>query len=123
VLIVDDDADTCEMYGTWLSFSGLGFVGATGATDALEKAQTMTPDVITTDIGLPGVDGCQLCERLKQSPRTKSIPVIMVTGWTSNEQLDRARRAGCDSVLLKPCLPEVLLEEIQRLLSIRPTKD
>lgn len=123
VLIVDDDADTREMYGMWFAFSGLRIVGATSATDAVKKAQTMTPDVVTTDIGLPGIDGCELCERLKKDSRTKSIPVIMVTGWTSSEQLDRARRAGCDSVLPKPCLPEVLLQEIQRLLSTRPTND
>jgi two-component system cell cycle response regulator DivK len=123
VLIVDDDADTREMYGMWLAFSGLRIVGATSATDAVGKAQTMTPDVVTTDIGLPGIDGCELCERLRNDSRTKSIPVIMVTGWTSNEQLDRARRAGCDSVLPKPCLPEVLLEEIERLLGIQPTND
>jgi CheY-like chemotaxis protein len=123
VLIVDGDADTREMYGMWLAFSGLHIVGAATATDAVEKAQRMRPNVVTTGIGLPGIDGCELCERLKNDSRTKSIPVIMVTGWTSNEQLDRARRAGCDSVLPKPCLPEVLLEEIQRLLGIQPTND
>lgn len=122
VLVVENDLHTREMYAEWLIYSGYRVAQATYADDAMEKARTLRPDIITTDIGLQGAkDGCQLCEDLKAYARTKDIPVIAVTAWTMGGHLERAREAGCDSVLVKPCLPETLLVEIQRLLKLTLT--
>jgi two-component system, cell cycle response regulator DivK len=119
VLVVENDPDTREMYAEWLIYSGYRVAAATHADDAIEKARTLRPDIITTDVGLQGgTDGCQLCEDLKAYARTKHIPVIAVTAWAMGGHLERARKAGCDSVLVKPCLPQTLLVEIQRLLKL-----
>lgn len=116
-LLVEPDGDTRDMYAEWLAHSGFRVAQATTADEAMEKAHRLRPHVITTDIGLSGAgDGCTLCERLKADARTRSIPVIAVTAWTIGGHVERARRAGCDSVLIKPCLPADLLAEIQRLL-------
>ena len=123
VLVVENHKDTREMYAEWLTFAGFRVAEATNGVEAIEKARTLKPDVITTDIGLSGVmDGCQLTENLKSYAHTNKIPVIAVTAWAMGGHVERARQAGCDAVLMKPCLPEALLAEIQRLLKLHPPR-
>ena len=122
-LLVENDSDTREMYAEWLVFSGFRVVEASTADEAIGKARELRPEIITTDLGLPGNgDGCNLCQRLKADERTKTIPVIAVTAWAMGGYVERAVRAGCDSVLIKPCLPTELLAEVQRLLAASPSK-
>lgn len=118
-LLVENHHETREMYVEWLVWSGFRVIQASSASEAIEKARRQRPDIITTDIGLSGdADGCQLCEALKADERTRKIPVIAVTAWSMGGYVQRARDAGCDSVLIKPCLPQDLLVEIQRLLKL-----
>ena len=122
-LLVEDDEQTREMYAEWLVFSGFRVAEAATVDEAIAKTLELHPQIITTDIGLPGdQDGCDLCSRLKADDRTKSIPIIAVTAWAMGGHLERAHRAGCDSVLIKPCLPADLLTEIQRLLKPKPSR-
>jgi two-component system cell cycle response regulator DivK len=119
VLIVEDDTDTREMYGAFLGYYGFEIAEARSGIEALALAWSLRPDVITTDVGLGGaIDGCQLTEILKSSAETQQIPVVAVTGWATGPYVDRARRAQCDAVLVKPCLPQDLLATIERLLAI-----
>ena len=117
-LIVEDDADTREMYAEWLGFCGFTVIEASTAAEAVEKACTSRPDIITTDVALRGQDGCELCVQLKSDERTRTIPVVAVTAWAMGGQVERAWHAGCDSVLVKPVLPDALLAEILRILNI-----
>ena len=121
-LLVEDHVQTREMYAEWLVFSGFRVAEAATVDEAIEKTLSLHPHIITTDIGLHGSDGCSLCERLKSDERTRKIPVIAVTAWAMGGHVERAREAGCDSVLIKPCLPEDLLKEIQRLLKLSETE-
>jgi CheY-like chemotaxis protein len=121
VLIVENHHDTREMYAQSLTFSGARVIESMDAGDAFQKAHRQCPDIITTDIGLPGGrDGCQLISQLKNDTRTQNIPVIAVTAWAVGGHVERARAAGCDSLLVKPVLPADLLAEIQRLLKLVP---
>jgi hypothetical protein len=86
-------------------------------TEAIKQVHASRPHVITTGLGLPGEDGCSLIAQLKRHVATRDIPIVAVTGYTDGTPLERARRAGCDAVLTKPCLPSRLLAEIQRLLT------
>jgi CheY-like chemotaxis protein len=123
VLVVENHDDTRAMYTQWLAFSGFRVAQASSGPEALEKVRTLRPDIITTDIGLTGgIDGCQLTETLKSYAHTHRIPIIAVTAWAMGGQVERARRAGCDAVLTKPCLPETLVAEIQRLLRLPTNK-
>ena len=118
-LLVENDVHTREMYAEWLAYSGYRVAVAATVDEALKKVHRLRPHIVTTDIGLPGnADGCELCARLKADVRTRAIPVIAVTAWAMGGHVERARRAGCDSVLIKPCLPDELLAEIERLLKI-----
>jgi two-component system cell cycle response regulator DivK len=123
VLIVEDDRDTREMYAESLAYFGLRVSEASDAHEALRKVRDRRPDIIATDIGLPGLDGYSFCALIKGDERTKKIPVIGVTAWAMVSEVQRAKVAGCDSVLTKPCLPKALLAEIQRLLKLTAQKD
>ena len=116
-LIVDADLDTREMYAAWLAFSGFNILQARTADEALAHARTQAPSVITLEIGLAGAkDGCELCVALKEDASTRAIPILVVTAWALGGHIERARLAGCDAVLVKPVSPQVLLDEIHRLL-------
>jgi CheY-like chemotaxis protein len=117
VLVVEHDRHTREMYSQFLSYSGFRVVEAHRVEDAWEKARTLKPAVITTGIGFDSADdGCVLVARLKNDERTSEIPVVVVTAWVLGGHIERAKRAGCDAVLLKPCAPTTLVSEIRRLL-------
>jgi two-component system, cell cycle response regulator DivK len=112
-LIIDDDADTREMYSMYLQHVGIRVVEADEDPQrALDTAATYLPDVITTDLRLWG----NLCQVFKDDDRTRRIPVIAVTGTAMPGDIANAKRAGCVSVLTKPCLPETLVQEIRRVL-------
>ena len=112
VLLVEDDNDTREMYYEYLSHSGLRVNEAPSGSRALERAREQPPDVVVTDIAMPGMDGIELSRRLRAEPPTRDIPIIAVTGNGSA----RARDAGCDVVLEKPCDPDYLLHVIEGVL-------
>lgn len=117
-LIVDEDRDTRELYALYLSRSGVNTVEAEDGLHGLAKAASIVPDVITTDLVLPRMDGTELCRSLKSAERTRQIPIIVVTGSVKASEVDAAKQAGCISVLTKPCPPDVLLAEIRRVLAL-----
>src|SRR5436190_11314707 len=117
-LIVDDDRDTREMYCCFLSAVGVNTVEAEDGMHGLAKALTILPDIVTTNLRLPRLTGLQLCRLLKQQTRTRAIPVIALSDSGTRDEVQAARNAGCVSVLAKPCLPEILLGEIKRVLAL-----
>jgi two-component system, cell cycle response regulator DivK len=116
VLIVDDFPDNREMYTQFLEFSGLRVAEAQNGLEALERAFALLPDLIVMDLSLPGLDGWEATRRLKADARTRTIPVIALTGHALAGHSKGAMEAGCDAFITKPCLPERLLEEIKAML-------
>ena len=121
ILVVDDYQDAREMYAEYLQFSGFRVAEAKNGNEAVEQAFALMPDLILMDLSLPGMDGWEATRRLKADPRTLEIPVIALTGHALAGHAKGATDAGCDGVLTKPCLPEKLVKEIQRLLDSRAT--
>ena len=115
LLIVDAHEDTRELYKMFLIPRRYIVATAADGIEALTKARADVPDIIVTETLLPGMDGYTLCERLRADPRTAAVPIVVLTAETRPLRLERARRAGADSVLVKPCLPERLLTEMQAL--------
>jgi CheY-like chemotaxis protein len=115
VLVIEDDADTREMYQELLTMHGFSVKTARTGMEGFTRACELKPDVILTDLGLPHIDGWEVIRRLKSDARTAAIPVVVITGRSTSE-LD-AMAAGLDArVLLKPCPPNMLVEEIERSL-------
>ena len=119
VLIVDDSLHTRELYTEYLVHTGLAVTAAPEAETGLELAQTLRPDIIVMDIAMPGLNGITATHRLKQNPRTRRIPVIVLTGYAFRAIEQGALEAGADAFLTKPCLPEDLELKIRELLPPR----
>lgn len=118
VLIVEDDPAGRLLYVDWLQQAGFRVDQAHNGLQALERAFDTTPDVVVTDLNIPGIDGFELTRRLKQDPRTRAVPVLAVTGYAAfAADPSRARRAGCDAVLPKPCSAEDLETAIRSLIA------
>lgn len=120
VLLVEDDLDGRRLYAEWLTGAGFRVAEAHNGLQALERALDSRPDVVVTDLNIPGIDGFELTRRLKQDARTRDIPVLAVTGYAAfAADPGRARRAGCDAVLPKPCSPDDLETAIRSLIRER----
>jgi two-component system, cell cycle response regulator DivK len=117
VLLIEDDLPSRQVYADVLAGAGFEPVQAHNGLQAAEKAAELLPDAVVTDLALPGIDGFELCRRLRGNARTSSIPILGITGWFMGEaDLDRARRSGCEAVLIKPFPPEALIEHLVELL-------
>ena len=116
VLIVEDDPETRQFYSDALSRDGFATDQAHNGNQALAKALETSPDLVLTDIAVPGMDGIELCRRLRADVRTRAVPVLAVTGYGDRHYDDRARIAGADIVLSKPCDAEQLVREARRLI-------
>jgi two-component system cell cycle response regulator DivK len=120
VLLVDRDADTRQMYAEYLRRDGWQTDEASDGREALAKAIALHPEVIATETRLPGIDGYELCDLLRRDASTCATAILVVTGDAFTPEVERAKQAGADAVLVKPCLPETLLDEIRKVLSRAP---
>jgi CheY-like chemotaxis protein len=118
-LVVDDYDDAREMYAEFLGFKGFDVVQAQNGLQAVALAESLLPDLIVLDLALPDIDGIEVTRRLKISPATAGIPIVMLTANAQSRMLDEARKAGCAAVLVKPCTPDDLLEVVQGFGKIR----
>ena len=116
VLVVEDYQDAREMYAAYLTFSGYRVAEATNGIEAIEKTVELMPDIILMDLALPRMDGWEATRRLKSNERTRHIPIVALTGHALAGHAEGARQAGCDAFVTKPCLPDALVAEIQRML-------
>jgi two-component system cell cycle response regulator DivK len=107
VLLVEDHVDTRQMYAEFLGIEFEVLTAADGV-QALSMMRTHAPDLMVTDLSLPGMDGFELIARVRDDPSLRSIPIICLSGYGGTEHEERARAAGCDRILQKPCMPDEL---------------
>ena len=117
ILVVDDYQDAREMYAEYLQFSGFRVAEARNGNEAVDQAFALRPDLILMDLSLPGKDGWEATRELKADDRTKHIPIVALTGHALAGASDGAKKAGCDSFVTKPCLPDDLVVEVRRMLN------
>ena len=122
ILAVDDDQDDLKMIAMILEPEGYEVITAQNGVDALAKVESDHPDLILLDVMMPELDGFAACARLKASPQSRGIPVILLTGVAqyitkSKYPLDGVLRADADEYLEKPLDPEALLKIISARLS------
>lgn len=122
ILIVEDYEDALELLSELLAFRGFRIVGAKSGAEAIEKARALVPDVVLMDLTLPDMDGREATRRLKADPRTRDVPIIALTAHTQAGHLESARDAGCEAFVSKPCMPDQLVEHLNRVLDARKLK-
>jgi len=117
ILVVDDYQDAREMYAEYLQYSGFRVAEARNGNEAVTQARSLKPDLILMDLSLPGMDGWEATRVLKADEETRHIPIVALTGHALAGASEGARKAGCDSFVTKPCLPDDLVVEVRRMLN------
>ena len=116
-LIVDDNRDSREGSAEYLEAFGFDVEQASGGEEALASLRRRAPpDVVLVDLQMPGLDGWELVKLMRQDLALQSIPVIAVSACVFPDDRARAREAGCDLFLSKPCLPGHMLRAVRRVL-------
>jgi len=110
ILIVDDESDLTEALAIRLSL-GWGFTVAVAhdGEEGLRKTSVFRPDLILLDLAMPVVDGWEMCRRLRDDPKTRDIPIVIMTAWSTEDLHRRALEEGVSEVLLKPAEDDELL--------------
>jgi len=116
VLIADDAEDTRDLYAEFFGSRGLRAITARDGEEAVTLAISLRPDVIVMDLKMPRLDGVAATRRLKQDPRTRGIPIIVLTGYADKAIDKGALEAGAAGFLTKPCLPDDLEAAVRRVL-------
>ena len=119
VLIVDDNPDARDMYALYFRKVGYDALTAHDGVTAIALAVDLKPDVIVMDLSMPGMTGISATHHLKHDPRTRSIKVILLTGYGARAIAEGALEMGVDVFLTKPCLPEDLEDHVRRLVEER----
>ena len=119
VLIVGDYEESLAICALGLLAMGFNPVTAENADEAFARACAIHPDAIVADVTLPDSSGLELTRRLRDDARTRTSGIIVLSGSTSRSMERAAREAGCDRLVLKPCLPDALGVEILDVLALR----
>ena len=117
ILVVDDEEHIVMILKDSLEFSGFHVVTAYNGEEALESVEKEHPDLIVLDIGMPKLDGWEVCRRLKGNNATKHIPIIILTAYAQMSDQKKGAALGAERFVSKPCDLTYLVEEINALLT------
>jgi CheY-like chemotaxis protein len=116
ILVVEDDPDIMRIVSQTLKTAGFEVVLAYGGNDAISKVKAQMPDLVLTDLAMPGVSGVEVIERIKNDPETEQIPVVAVTAHVWDSIAQHAGQVGCDGYLSKPFTAKQLLHEVHKFI-------
>ena len=117
ILLVEDNEMNRDMLSRRLARRGFQVLLAADGAEAVALATGERPDLVLMDLSLPVLDGWEATRQLKSDERTRHIPVVALTGHALAGASEGAKKAGCDSFVTKPCLPDDLVVEVRRMLS------
>jgi len=123
ILIVDDEEDVLELVRYNLDKSGYHTGTATTGEEALTKARAKLPDLMILDLMLPGIDGLEVCRKLKSDSKTQNIPIIMLTAKGEETDIVTGLELGADDYVTKPFSPKVLVARVRRILHRAVARD
>ena len=115
LMVIDDNKDAAESMSMLLELWGHEVMCAYDGQSALEAATQFRPDAVFLDIGLPGMDGYEIAERLRELPSASHTVLVAIPGYGQDEDRRRSRDAGIDHHLIKPVAPETLHKLLETL--------
>jgi two-component system alkaline phosphatase synthesis response regulator PhoP len=118
VLVVDDNAQNLELIVAYLDSLGVQVDTASDGLEALEKVQEADFSLILLDIMMPKMSGFEVCPKLKNDPKTRNIPVVMVTALNELGDIERAVASGADDFITKPVNRLELITRVKSLLRV-----
>lgn len=123
VLVVDDILPNVKLLEAKLASEYYEVLTATSGAEALEKVQADSPDIVLLDVMMPGMDGFEVCQKIKENPEHAHIPVVMVTALTDATDRVRGLEAGADDFLSKPLNDTALMARVRSLVRLKMTVD
>jgi PAS domain S-box-containing protein len=118
ILVVDDNRDAATTLSMLLQLMGHEVQIAHNGSDALACAQSFRPHAILLDIGLPSLNGYDVCRHLRHQPWGREVMIVALTGWGQQADYKRSRQAGFDEHLVKPVAPEALREVVDKVRTV-----
>jgi two-component system phosphate regulon response regulator PhoB len=123
VLIVDDEEDILELVEYNLMKAGYACTCVPSGGEAVRRARAELPDIIVLDLMLPGLNGLEVCSLLKNDPKTRSIPIVMLTAKGTESDVVRGLELGADDYITKPFSPKILTARVGAVLRRQPKGD
>jgi two-component system alkaline phosphatase synthesis response regulator PhoP len=123
ILVVDDEEDVLELVRYNLDRSGYQTEIASSGEEALSKARKSLPDLIILDLMLPGIDGLEVCKKLKSDVKTEQIPVVMLTAKGDESDIVTGLELGAEDYVTKPFSPKILIARVRRILHRAVSRD
>ena len=115
ILIVDDNRDSADSLAMYLKMKGHRTTVAYGGEQAIEIAEAIRPDVVLLDIGMPKVNGYEVCRRIRELPWGRDTLMVALTGWGQKQDQRRSEEAGFDRHMVKPIEPAALMKLLASL--------
>ncbi|MEJ2628904.1 MAG: response regulator, partial [bacterium] len=116
ILIIEDETDIQELIQFNLEKEGYRITATLTGEEGVSQAKSSSPDLILLDLMLPGIDGFEVCRRLKSDTETKKIPIVMLTAKGEDTDIVSGLELGADDYITKPFQPRVLIARIRSVL-------
>jgi two-component system alkaline phosphatase synthesis response regulator PhoP len=117
ILVIEDDPATSRLVDYALRHEGYQVFTASNGLDGIRKAHDEAPDLIILDVMLPGMDGFEICHRLRSEPDTAKLPILMFSAKAQEIDKDTGLEVGADDYLLKPAAPAEIVSHVEALLT------
>lgn len=123
ILVVDDSVQNLEVLGRLMTHLGYDVQTASDGASALRSVALHPPDLVLLDVNMPGIDGFEVCRRLKDDPATRLIPIVLITTLTESQDRIRGLEAGADDFVSKPPVMAELQARVKSLLRLKRYTD